>query len=1225
MPLKKENCLWQHTARSNFRLISFDFRQILRHNGISWLLLWFEILLPLCKLTKYLDVGECSIRVTLSISGVVRQKRFYQMYKSVPTILLLCISTFGWGQLSNLRLDNYNTEDGLSQNLVYSIAQDKQGFLWFGTDEGLNRFDGYEFKVFRHSPQDSTSIIDNSIHSLLVDRSGVLWIGTNNGISKYNPVTESFENLHVDLLDITKPMGTGVNVIKEDSHGNIWVGYLGSGIDVFRPGEKVILHYTIHREANDPKRLPDDYVTSLEFLETNEVVVGTRSGLAFIGADGNLIAREEAKKKFPWKDEIDPSVRCSFVSSDKKSLWFGTESKGFYWVNLQTNSAKNFNTKNSALLFNNNVPAVLEDSKGNVWIGGEAIYIFEKKSNGLFAYNEYGVLNNAENKNPVLSIFEDADHNVWFGTFRLGVLKYNVQAAQILNYHSNQGSGSIKNNQVLSFFQDNNSNIWVGTDGGGLFKLKRDMSGFELAGGTAHFSSQVIKCMYKDESGNFWIGTWDGGMMKYNPLTNALEIFSLEKKNFASRHVWDFQGDSKGNLWIATLRDGLCYFNLQTKSYTYYKSNPSDSTSLVNNDVLTLFLDSENILWIGTADGLSVLYPGSEKFVNRQKKDSITNVLCFYEDHLKRIWIGTNGGGIVLMDKKLHILKTITERDGLPSSTICAMLPDEKNNLWTSTYRGLVKIDLKDFVIEEVPQTAGLQGKEFIARSALKINDGRLLFGGVNGFNMFFPDSLVLNPTIDKIVFTSLTVQSEEIKPEKIYNGRKILDKSISLAEEITLSYQDNSFTLSFSPLVYNWQDNIRFSYQLENFDPDWQYIGTQGRYLHYTSLDPGNYNLKIRTSFDGKHWKEQKQFQIVVTPPWWDTTFFKAIAIAGSSLLLYSIYIGRVRMLKRQKEKLETLVVERTSDLKKSNSEIQLLLKELAEQKHQIEEQNHELKQTNDAVVQQRDTLELKSVELEKAHLKMQEINSNLELLVEKRTQKLFNTLRELETFLYRASHDLRGPITSMLGLLNAGALEKDQEQLKTVYSGFFHKSVLKLDSTLAKLLLKHTLERKKIVSEIFSKAEFEMLIKDIQYEIPSFRMNDFEMEIQEQVQLTTDRLILKTILVSLLENAFFFSSSSANKKVALVIKESNNEYILEVKDFGAGINSEQKEKIFQMFYRGHELSTGNGLGLYMLKSALDKINARVEVVSEEGKFSVFIVHFLSTPANSVALFAST
>ncbi|MBI1770093.1 MAG: hypothetical protein HYR67_17130 [Bacteroidetes bacterium] len=1146
---------------------------------------------------------------------------FIKMRKSVSTVLILCISTIGWGQPSNLRLENFNTEAGLSQNLVYSIAQDKQGFLWFGTDEGLNRFDGYEFKVFRHSPQDSTSIVDNSIHSLLVDHTGILWIGTNNGISKYNPITESFENLQVDFLDVTKPNGTGVNVIKEDKNGNIWIGYLGSGIDVFKPGEKIILHYTTHREANDPQRLPDDYITSLEFLEMGETVVGTRSGLVFIGADGNLMPTEVARKKFPWKDEIDPSVKCISVSSNKKNLWVGTESKGFYWVNLQSNSAKNFNTKNSSLLFNNNVPAVLEDSRGNVWIGGEAIYIFEKKNNDLLTYNERGVLNNAENKNPVLSIFEDAEHNVWFGTFRLGTLKYNLQAAQILHYHSDQGNGSIKNNQVLSFVQDNNSGIWVGTDGGGLFKLKRDMSGFEPAFGSNNFTSQVIKCMYKDGSGNFWIGTWDGGMMKYNSLTGAVEIFSLEKKNFASRHVWDFQGDSNGDLWIATLRDGLCHFNLKTKSYTYYKSDPGDSTSLVNNDVLTIFLDSENILWIGTADGLSVLYPGSKKFVNRQKKDSIANALCFYEDRLKRIWIGTNGGGIILIDKKLHILKMITEKDGLPSSTICAILPDEKNNLWVTTYRGLVKIDLKDFVIEEVPQAAGLQGKEFIARSALKTNDGRLLFGGVNGFNLFHPDSLIVNPTITKIVFTSLKIQSEEIKPGQVYKGRKILDESISVAEKIILSYQDNSFTLSFSPLVYNWQSNIRYSYQLENFDPDWQYISTQGRYLHYTSLDPGNYNLKIRTSFDGKHWKELKQLQIIVTPPWWETTVVKALAIALAGLLLYSIYLGRVKLLKRQKEKLETLVLKRTSDLKKSNNEIQLLLRESAEQKHQIEEQNHELKQTNDAVVQQRDVLELKSVELEKAHQKMQEINSNLELLVEKRTQKLSNTLRELETFLYRASHDLRGPISSMLGLLNAGALE-DQGQLNTVYSGLFRKTVLKLDNTLTKLLLKHTLERKKVVSEIFSKAELEKFIKNILPEIPSFRIDDFEMKIEEHVRLSTDRLILKTILVSLLENAFFFSASSSNKKVMLVMKESTNGCILEVKDFGAGINPEQKEKIFQMFYRGHELSTGNGLGLYMLKSALEKINARVEVISEEGKFSIFVVHFSVVPIHSTTQF---
>lgn len=1125
--------------------------------------------------------------------------------KNLLVGLLLGFSVAGLAQPANLRLDRYNTESGLSQNLVYSIAQDKQGFLWFGTDEGLNRFDGYEFKTFTHVEGDSSSLTDNSIHSLLVDHTGILWVGTNNGISKYDPVHETFKNIPVDELDITKPNGTGVNNIREDSKGRVWVAYLGSGIDVFIPGEPMILHYTIHRDQNDKYRLPDDYVTVVEFLDGGVTLATLRSGLIFIRPDGLVMDENEAAQKFPWKNQIKSFVKSCSISRDKKHLWLGTETEGFYWVDLSTNTVKNFNTKNSGLLFNNNVPAILEDSHSNVWIGGEAIYLFDKKTNGLTAYNEFGMSNGIETKNPVLSMFEDKGGDVWIGTFRFGALKFNPHGVNVLHYHSGTGPGSLRNNQILSFIQDDQANVWIGTDGGGLYKMKSNIF-LEEAPSHQRFSSQVIKSIYKDKSGNFWMGTWDGGLMKLNLASGDVEIFNPDKGNFPSRHVWDIQPDKDGNLWIATLRDGLCHFNTKDKTYRYFKSDPDDSTSLANNDVLSVFLDSDNILWVGTADGLSVLYPGTEKFINRKKNESVTNALCFAEDQDKRVWIGTNGKGILLMDKKVHVLKTLSEKDGLPGSTVCSLVDDHENNFWVGTYKGLLKINIKNFEVEEVPQAVGLQGKEFIAKSALRTSDGRLLFGGVNGFNMFHPDSLRFHPVIDKMVFTSLKVNGEEILPERKYGGKEILDHSITEAKELHLDYNDNSFTLSFSPLLYNWQKNIRFSYKLENLDPNWQ--EAEGRFLNYTSLDPGNYVLKIRAAVSRDRWQEVLRFPIFIKPPWWGTSYFRIFAVLLAAALLYLAYKTRVALLSRQKVRLEVLVAERTQALRKSNDEIQILLSELAEQKNQIEEQNHELVQTNNEVVQQRDALEVKSYELEKVQNKLKDVNSSLEQLVEKRTQKLSSTLRELETFLYRASHDLRGPISSMLGLLNVASMERDHQQLKQV-EGFFHKSVLKLDQTLQRLLLKHTLERKKIVNEVFEYIDLSRFVEETIRGVPHFRQSDFASSIDEKINVVADRLILKTILVNLLENAFFFGASSENKKVLLLFQQTPEGSILEVKDFGCGIKPEQKDRIFEMFYRGSEISTGNGLGLYLVKSALDKINASIEFESEYGKFSMFRV----------------
>jgi len=1123
-------------------------------------------------------------------------------------LLLLCCTFLAHGQNATLEFETYDTKKGLSQNQVFAIVQDMKGFLWFGTDEGLNRFDGHEFKIFRHDANNPNSIPDNSIHGLVVDNDGVIWIGTSTGICRYFPESEFIERLPVSFDDPTKPKGTGVNEIKKDNDGSIWIAYLGSGVDVYDPRKKQFMHYTTHRD--DAYRIINDYVISIQFMPDGDKLLGTRGGVQFIGKDGIPIPREQAEKKYPWRSRIDNSITSFHLTADGKFLWIGSELAGVYKIDLTTNQVSNFNTSNSALKFNNNVPSVFEDSNGNVWVGGEAIYFYDESKNVLVAYDEHGIKGNVINKNPVLSIFEDRDHNLWFGTFRLGVLKYNPDNTKILHYHSGHGQGSITNDHILSFVQDKDRALWVGTDGGGLFKLRHDGDGFDPAPGGEKFSSQVVKCIYQDESGNFWIGSWDGGMIRYDPATRKIQNYNPVIGNFPSRHVWDIKGDGRGNLWVGTLRDGLCYFSPKTNTYEYFASMPGDSTSLVNNDIMCLYIDSRKRLWIGTSNGLSILPQDSRKFINFAKSQLAITVLTIYEDNAGNIMLGTNGGGIVIMDPELNIIKTITEKDGLPSSTICSIESDDRGNLWVSTYNGLAKIDNTDHTINEVPQIAGLQGKEFIPRSSYRLLNGEMVFGGVNGFNIFHPDSLRFNPVPKPVVFTSLLINNDEISPGKTFEGRTILDKSIAESESINLSYQDYSFTLTFSSLTYNWQQSMHYRYWLEDLDDEWQYTEADRRFIHYTNLDPGQYTLRVKSSFDGKTWPEEAVTLVIrIQPPWTGTIWFRVAAGMTVILLLYLTYRTRVRFLKRQHLKLEELVRQRTLQLKKSNEEIKLLLNEVAEKKELIEDQMHELKQVNEEIGAQRDTLELRSSELEKAQSKLKEINVTLELLVDKRTQKLTDAVRELETFLYRASHDLRGPISSMLGLIRASKLEKDPASYHLMYTDFLQKTVMALDRTLQKLLQKHTIEKKKIYRETINKPLLMILVEQILQELPFYRPNDLEVNIHDNVSIQTDRMLLGIVLSNLLENAFFYSDRSPDKKVLLQVKNANDGVHITVEDHGPGIKEELKDKIFTMFYRGHELSTGNGLGLYLVKNVLGKVNGTIDVQSEEGVFSRFTV----------------
>lgn len=1116
-----------------------------------------------------------------------------------------------FAQLMNLEFDAYNTTHGLSQNFVTSIAQDKTGFIWIGTDDGLNRFDGYEFKVFRNDENDSTSVIDNSIRALCVGPDSSIWIGTHNGVCRYFPKLEIFKRYPIDFTDSTQLSGASVSSIKIHPDGSIWISYIGDGIDVIRPGRAKVMHYTIN--GVPPHQLSSDLVSNILFMPDGDVLVGTLGGLEVIDKNGLVLTEEQMGAKYFWKDEVHPSIRSLIYSRDKRTLWVGTELQGLYKIDLIDKTIRNFNRNNSGLHFNP-IISMYEDSHGMLWIGSEAIYLFDKKQQDLILYNEYGIQGSIVIRNPIYTIFEDKDKNVWMGTFRLGLLKYNPLDTRILHYHTNQGEGSIKNNEILSFNQDKTGAMWIGTGGAGLFRLDDDLKGFEEASKNDSFSSRSIKVIHRDQKGNLWLGTWEGGLMRYHPQRDELEIFNPDKKNFPSWHIWAIEEDHSGNLWLGTLRDGLIYFNPVTHEYTTFKSNQNDSTAIPNNDILSLHMDRLQNLWVGTGNGLSIRPKNSNRFYTMMagKPKSITSniILCMYEDLTGRIWAGTNGGGINIIDRNHKVIQVLSQKDGLPSGTVAAIQPDEEGNIWASTYNGLVKIDGKTLLITEVPQIIGLQGREFIPRSSFRSQDGKLFFGGVNGFNLFHPDSLVFNPLHEHVTFTSLKIQNEEISPNKKYDDRQILTQSITETDEIILSYKDYSFTITFAPLTFNWQKSLHYSYFLENLDKEWQFTSADRRFVHYTNLAPGDYVLKVKASFDGKTWPgEAKTLHIKVIAPWWATWWFRSLVVFTVVLILYSLYLLRVRFLKRQQNKLAGLVAVKTNELTQSNAEIKALLAQVADQRDSIENKNRELRHINEELEAQRDSLELKSGQLEKAQNKLQEVNEDLEKLVTERTKKLNDTVHELETFLYRASHDIRGPISSMLGLIEVTRIEPDHEKFYRVYNEFLHKTVIQLDRTLQKLLEKHIIEKNEVVLERIDKDTFLKIVQDVVRNISHFRSDCFQVAYTDGAIIRTDRMMLSILLGNLLENAFFFSQDAENKMVKLAVCSNTDNIVITVQDHGPGIDPELKDKIFDMFYRGNILSSGNGLGLYLVKCAIGKINGSIELDTQEGSYSRFTI----------------
>lgn len=1132
------------------------------------------------------------------------------LYFIMTAIILISGCRNIFAQVLNLEFENYNYHHGLSQNHIHSIAQDKRGFMWFGTDDGLCRFDGHEFKIYKSDEHDPHSLANNSVRALLVDDDGTILIGTNKGICRFYPEKERFEHFDADFKDPGKLNGIFVREIKKDRKGNLFIAYEGSGLDMVS-SEGKIKHFSV-RSPQASHRFKNDLVRSIAFHPDGSTVIGTSKGIEFLSKNGKLLSGKEALSLYPWSREFDDvSIRTIFFTKDNRYVWIGTDVKGLFSIDLYTNKLTLFNKDNSPLDFNF-IISISEDSKGNVWIGSEALYLYDVKKNNIVLYNEFGIQGNMVVKNPIHSFYEDRDNNIWIGTARMGVLKYSPFNTKILQYNTNQGIGKVKSNEILAFKEDEQGQVWIGT-GVGLFRFREDLKGFDESSVSPNLKSKVIKYIHRDKNGYFWLGTWFDGLLKYHPIKNTYEEFAPRIGNFKSWHVWDIKEDSLGNLWLSTLRDGLCYFHTKTGKYEYIRHIPGDSSSLIHDDVVSTFIDSRNILWVGTGHGLSVQYPGSKKFINLyyEKGSLPANVIhTFYEDPNGKMWLGTGGGGIVILNDDLSVHKKITTRDGLPSNNVTAILSDENKNIWISSYNGLAKINFENFSVIEVPQISGLHGREYLAQASYRSKDGKLFFGGVNGFNLFHPDSLEFNRGKTDVYFTSLKIFDQEILPGKVYNGRKILNQSITDTDEISLSYEDYSFTLSFAPLTYNWQKSLKYAYIMENLDNEWHYTSSERRFVHYSNLSPGTYTLKVKASFDGKNWSDEaRTLKIYIAPPWYGTYWFRFLSVICVGTIFFSIYRGRVNFLKRQSQKLEELVALRTMELKKSNEEIQDLLLELAEQKENVENKNDELQQINEELKAQHDVLELKSHELGRAQRKLQEINTNLEVLVKKRTQKLNYTVRELETLLYRASHDLRGPISSMLGLIAVAKMERSVELADIKYYNFLEDSVLKLERTLQKLLQKYTITKVKVSYELLMSSSILNLMEDVTKEIASFRPEDFELRIDEKLEFQSDAMLLSIMLTNLLENAFFYSSKAVNKKVFLDFVQMDNEVQITVGDFGAGIKKELKHKVFSMFYRGNEYSTGNGLGLYLVKNCIEKLGGSITFESEEGYFTRFII----------------
>jgi ligand-binding sensor domain-containing protein/serine phosphatase RsbU (regulator of sigma subunit) len=870
----------------------------------------------------------------------------------------------------NIRFDIISAEQGLSTSTIRAVVQDKKGYVWIGTESGLNRYDGYSFRIYKHNPDDSTSLSSDNIKQLFVDQSGLLWIGTlGAGVCYYDYSTDSFVRIPSGTDSEQSLFGTEVDDIYEDKKGNVWFATI-KGLSKYNKSNKKFTNFK--EDKTNSLGLPSRYVKGI-VQDRNDVMWAVHdaglSKLEFVNEDSINFQNYLYDASNPYSV---PSTYVKGIIEDQKGRIWVVSDGGLSRFDRETGKFYSYKADASNLnaLSNTYCKAICEDSFGRIWVGHDTgVSIFdpetEKFTNCKHIENEKQSISN----NYVKMLYKDITGTMWIGT-DAGLNIYDPSKYLFELYQYKVGDkNSLISSYVYNIYEESESKVWLGTSGGlNLWDRKNNIfrAYTHEPNNPKSLSDNVIKYIFPSKKGGYWIGT-DAGL-NYATLDDKWNL-TVEKKysrdennpnSLNKNAVVHLLEDSKGNLWVGTWGGGVSLFDEVNETFIpYWGAGNNPQRRLSGDRINFIYEDSKGNIIVG-CDGLERFNRETQNFEMFDffgKFDNRVVVLSFVEDWEGNYWLGTDKG-LLRVDFKNQSITNITERDGLPSNIVNLLFVDNQKNIWTGTTKGLIKYNTENKSIRKFDSSDGLQGLEFGRNAIFKNKNGEVYLGGVNGLNVFHPDKISNNTYIPPVHITSFYLFNKEVK---ISDG--VLDKSISETKEITLSHKDQIMSFEFVGLNYRNSHKNQYAYKLDGFQNDWIYTSADRRNATFTNLNPGEYILRIKASNNDGIWNEEGTIiKINVLPPWWKTwwaqTLFAALII-GSAV---SFYKARTNILKAQKRKLEKMVEERTAELKQANVQLQ-------EQKEEILVQNEELHQQAEEIAAQRDRIEDQHRSLESAY----------------------------------------------------------------------------------------------------------------------------------------------------------------------------------------------------------------------------------------------------------------
>lgn len=1134
-----------------------------------------------------------------------------------------CILVFIIGFLSIfLMFDNYDAlaasdptglkferiYEGLASGRITAIHQDKLGYIWVGTNSGLHRYNGIDFQLYS-SGNGARSIISNFVGCIFEDSDGDLWIGTAGGLNQYNRDTDDFKRIDFGGSQLNNPeTSSGVNNILEDRDGVIWVA----------GGDETL--YKLNEEKD--RLTPYD---SLSGVIVNSMIEGEKNSLWLTTMEEGLIRLNTATGKIIEQYKHDPADPFSLATNSIDSIvkdkygniWVGSLGEGLFRMEAKEGETIFYQYKhepgNPNSLGNDYIFSIHTDREKNLWIGNEngGLHLYLEETDDFYRY-----YNNPQNQNSltddsIWAVYQDHSGRFWIGTGQTGLNVADKYSNKFTNYYRPLLRGGIKSHVIRDVLEDERGNIWLATDGGGVSYFNREtesiISYTQNPEDQGSIPSNAVVHLNKDEDGRVWAGTFRGGLSILKNQENG-DFVSFQDMignyDYPIENVFSVHFDSEYDyIWIATLGEGLFRYDKRSGKLNAFDASGRDSNLFPSNYAAYIFEDSSHNIWIATLEGLSLLKSEHKQevlFRNFVHDPTDANSLQsnvihqITEDNEQNIWVAT-AGGLTRFKPDSETFETFTVKDGLPSNEIRSLVTDGYGNIWIGTNRGISHFNFKTKVFKNYDRNDGLQGDEFSRYSVKKLSSGEIIFGGMNGFNIFHPDDVVDNPFKPAVYITDFKILNQSVV---IGEDDSPLDKHISVTDTLRLSHNQNIFTFEYIGLNYTQTKLNNYAYMMEGFESEWNYVGTQ-RNATYTNLNPGEYIFRVKASNHDGVWNEEgASLAIIISPPYWQTTWFYILAVLVTLCIIGGLYHQKVQSMRERNRALEEEVSERTNHLKST-------LEKLKNSQNEVVEKAHKAGMADIA-----------SGVLHNVGNILNSVNTSSSLIKEKVEQSKVDNLIQAN-----------GVLREHIDHIERFVADNPKGKKLMEYYLMLEEPMIKERDEIITLTDRLT-EKIKLINEVIAAQQnyagaslqmevallSEMIDNALALQAGSIERHSLNVtkKLNATDEVTVHRSKLIHVLVNIIKNAKESMEDNHPENKNLVIETwQNGEMIyLSVTDNGKGIKREHLDKIFS-----HAFTTkknGHGFGLHSCANYMTEMGGKVEVTSDgEGKGATFTLMF--------------